>query len=66
MNTTAVHLHAKMLLSTRQLITLSRKMKKYAKLGFYLEAIEESNGMFNVHIYGPTVRWKRVIKWEMV
>lgn len=66
-------LYDKQTLTSNQLRSAIRKLKKHAKLGLYLVAEDVTGStfppctMFSVELWGPKLRWKRGIKivWEL-
>ena len=59
-------LYAKDTLTLTQLKSTLKNVKKFSKLGFYVEARETSDAKFITELYGPKIYWRRKSVWEIV
>jgi len=46
-----------------QLRKTLKRLRRHAKLGFYVEAEQIDTDKWDVRLFGPKIYWKRKIKW---
>lgn len=61
---TQIYLYAQATLTQPELIKTLKRLKRHAKLGFYIEA-EQIKNLWVVKLFGPKIYWKRKISWEV-
>jgi hypothetical protein len=59
-------LYARDTLTRTQLKKTLLNVKKFSRLGFYVDVHETRDGKFITELYGPKIHWRRKSVWEMV